>query len=133
MRLTTERDWPGASSLTRERFRMFLITAIVKPFKLSDVMAELANTGISGLTVSEVKGFGRQKGHTEVYRGTEYEVDFVPKVKLEILAGGSQKDDIVKTIAASAKSGSIGDGKVWVTEVESAMRIRTGELGEDAL
>lgn len=112
---------------------MYLITAVIKPFKLNDVMAELGNVGITGLTATEVKGFGRQKGHKEVYRGTEYEVDFVPKIKLELLVSADQRDTVAKAIGSSAQTGTIGDGKVWVTPVDLAMRIRTGELGEDAV
>lgn len=112
---------------------MYLVTAIIKPFKLSDVMDDLASAGITGMTVTEVRGFGRQKGHTEVYRGTEYDVSFVPKLKIDILVDDETRDLVVNTITKSAATGTIGDGKIWVGPVDIAMRIRTGELGEDAL
>jgi nitrogen regulatory protein P-II 1 len=112
---------------------MKLITTIVKPFKLDEVKAALKAAGITGITVSEVQGFGRQSGHTEVYRGTEYTIDFVPKVKLEVLVDDTEVDRIIETVVASARTGKIGDGKIWVTPVEQALRIRTGEQGVDAL
>jgi nitrogen regulatory protein P-II 1 len=112
---------------------MKLITTIVKPFKLDEVKAALKAAGITGITVSEVQGFGRQAGHTEVYRGAEYTVDFVPKVKLEVLADEPEVDRIIETVVAAARTGKIGDGKVWVTPVDQVVRIRTGELGVDAL
>ncbi len=112
---------------------MKLITAIIKPFKLDDVKDALRAVGVVGITVTEVRGFGRQGGHTETYRGAEYKIDFVPKVKLEILAGDDQLDEIVNTITTSASTGKIGDGKVWVTDVGMAVRIRTGEQGSDAI
>ena len=112
---------------------MKLITAIVKPFKVEDVKDALKGVGISGLTVSEVQGFGRQGGHTEVYRGTEYKVDFVPKVKVEVIVSDDDAQSVVDAIAAAARTGKIGDGKVWVTTVESLTRIRTGEQGNDAI
>ena len=112
---------------------MKLITAIVKPFKVEDVKDALKGVGISGLTVSEVQGFGRQGGHTEVYRGTEYKVDFVPKVKVEVIVSDDDAQRVVDAIAAAARTGKIGDGKVWVTTVESLTRIRTGEQGNDAI
>ncbi len=112
---------------------MKLITAIVKPFKVDDVKDALNGVGISGLTISEVQGFGRQGGHTEVYRGTEYKVDFVPKVKIEVVVSNEDVDRIVDTIASAARTGKIGDGKVWVTAIESLIRIRTGDQGNDAL
>ncbi len=112
---------------------MKLITAIVKPFKVEDVKDALKDVGISGLTVSEVQGFGRQGGHTEVYRGTEYKVDFVPKVKVEVVVSDDDAQRVVDAIAAAARTGKIGDGKVWVTTVESLTRIRTGEQGNDAI
>jgi nitrogen regulatory protein P-II 1 len=112
---------------------MKLITAIVKPFKLDDVKAALKDQGLSGMTVSEVQGFGRQRGHTEVYRGAEYTVDFVPKIRLEILADDGDVDRLVDAIVAAARTDKIGDGKVWVTAVDAAIRIRTGERGADAL
>ena len=112
---------------------MQVVTAIIKPFKLDEVKEALADIGVAGMSVSEVRGFGRQKGHTEVYRGAEYQVEFVPKTRIEILADDDQADDIVKVIVASARTGEIGDGKVWVTPAESVVRIRTGEMGADAL
>jgi nitrogen regulatory protein P-II 1 len=112
---------------------MKLITAIVKPFKLDDVKASLKDLGISGMTVSEVQGFGRQRGHTEVYRGAEYTVDFVPKLRIEILADDGDVDRLVDAIVTAARTDKIGDGKVWITPVESVVRIRTGERGADAL
>ncbi|HZM40032.1 MAG TPA: P-II family nitrogen regulator [Acidimicrobiales bacterium] len=112
---------------------MKLITAIVKPFKLDDVKSALKDAGITGMTVTEVQGFGRQAGHTEVYRGAEYTIDFVPKVRLEILADDGDVERLTDVIAESARTGKIGDGKVWVTTVERALRIRTGELDADAL
>ena len=112
---------------------MKLITAIIKPFKLDDVREAIANLGVEGLTVSEVKGFGRQKGHTELYRGAEYQVDFLPKVKLEVIVEDSMAERVVEAIAAAAQTGRIGDGKIFVIPVETALRIRTGERNEDAL
>ena len=112
---------------------MKLITAIIKPFKLDDVKDALRAVGVVGVTVTEVRGFGRQGGHTETYRGAEYKIDFVPKAKLEILAADDQLDEIIGAITSSASSGKIGDGKVWVTDVDSAVRIRTGEQGLDAI
>ncbi len=112
---------------------MKLITAVIKPFKLDDVKDALRAVGVVGITVTEVRGFGRQGGHTETYRGAEYKIDFVPKVKLEILAGDDQVDDLVATITSSASTGKIGDGKVWVTDVGTIVRIRTGERGADAI
>jgi nitrogen regulatory protein P-II 1 len=112
---------------------MNLITAVIKPFKLDDVKTALKQAGVEGLTVTEVRGFGRQGGHTETYRGTEYQIDFVPKVKLEILADEAKTDSIVDLIAQAAVTGKIGDGKVWVTPVTDVVRIRTGERGSDAI
>jgi nitrogen regulatory protein P-II 1 len=112
---------------------MKLITAIIKPFKLDEVKDELKRGGLQGMTVTEVQGFGRQAGHTEVYRGAEYTVDFVPKVKIEILVESSEAPRVVEVIAAAAKTGKIGDGKIWVTPVESVLRIRTDEADADAL
>src|SRR3989454_8366375 len=106
------------------------IEAIIKPFKLEDVKEALAGVGVEGMTVSEVKGFGRQKGHTEIYRGSEYTVDFLPKVKIELVLPDSQVDSAVAVIVKSAKTGKIGDGKVFVSDVEEAIRIRTEEKGE---
>ena len=112
---------------------MKLITAIIKPFKLDDVKDALKAVGVVGVTVTEVRGFGRQGGHTETYRGAEYKIDFVPKAKIEILASDDQLDEIISAITGSASTGKIGDGKVWVTDVDSAVRIRTGEQGLDAI
>jgi nitrogen regulatory protein P-II 1 len=110
-----------------------LITAIVKPFKLDDVKAALKEAGITGMTVTEVQGFGRQAGHTEVYRGAEYTIDFVPKVRIEILAGEADADRLADVIADAARTGKIGDGKIWLAPVDRVVRIRTGELDADAL
>lgn len=112
---------------------MKLITAIIKPFKLDDVRDALGEVGVTGMTVSEVKGFGRQKGHTELYRGAEYVVDFLPKLQLEIAVPDDDADRVVETIVETASSGRIGDGKIFVTALERAVRIRTGEEGDDAL
>ncbi len=112
---------------------MKLVTAIVKPFKLDDVKASLKALNVQGMTVSEVQGFGRQRGHTEVYRGAEYTVDFVPKVRVEVLADDADADRVVDAIVAAARTDKIGDGKVWVTPVDAVTRIRTGEMGVDAL
>ena len=112
---------------------MKLITAIIKPFKLDDVKEALKAAGVQGITVSEVRGFGRQGGHTETYRGSEYKIDFVPKVKLEILAESDNVERIVDAIASAASTGKIGDGKIWVTSVETIVRIRTSEYGADAI
>jgi nitrogen regulatory protein P-II 2 len=112
---------------------MKIITAIIKPFKLDDVRQALADIGVQGLTVSEVKGFGRQKGHTELYRGAEYVVDFLPKVKLDIAIDDELLDQAIEAIANSANSGKIGDGKIFVTPLEQVIRIRTGESGSSAL
>ena len=112
---------------------MILVTAIVKPHAVDAVREALSYVGIAGMTISEVKGFGRQRGHTEVYRGAEYKVDFVPKIKIEVLAAAEQGDDIVEAIAKAARTGKIGDGKIWVTSIDSVTRIRTGETGAGAI
>jgi nitrogen regulatory protein P-II 1 len=112
---------------------MKLVTAIIKPFTLDDVKAALEQIGVLGMTVSEVQGYGRQKGHTEVYRGAEYSVDFVPKVRVEVLIDDAAAEKTVETIVDTARTGKIGDGKVWVTPVETVVRVRTGERGTDAL
>ena len=112
---------------------MKLITAIVKPFKLDDVKSALKEAGVTGMTVSEVQGFGRQGGHTEVYRGAEYTVDFVPKARIEAVVEDDDADRVVDVIVESGRTGKIGDGKVWVTEVDRLIRIRTGEMGADAV
>jgi nitrogen regulatory protein PII len=112
---------------------MKLITAIVKPFKLDEVKDALKGAGVAGMTVSEVRGFGRQGGHSETYRGTEYQIDFVPKVRIEIIVDDAVVDTIVDAIAAAARTDKIGDGKIWVTAIERLVRIRTGEEGADAI
>jgi len=112
---------------------MKLVTAIIKPFKLDDVREALSEIGVTGVTATEVKGFGRQKGHTELYRGAEYVVDFLPKVKLEIAIDDGLLDSVVEAISKAANTGKIGDGKIFVTSLEQAVRIRTGESGTDAL
>ncbi len=112
---------------------MKLITAIIKPFKLDDVREALSDMGVSGVTVTEVKGFGRQKGHTELYRGAEYVVDFLPKAKIEVAIADNLVDGALKAISDAANTGKIGDGKIFVTNLEQVIRIRTGETGEEAL
>ncbi len=112
---------------------MKLITAIIKPFKLDEVKTALRDAGVVGMTVSEVRGFGRQGGHTETYRGTEYQIDFVPKVRLEAVVDDDDVHRVIDLITESARSGKIGDGKIWVTHVEEVVRIRTGESGSDAI
>ena len=112
---------------------MKLITAIVKPFKLDDVREALSDIGVSGVTVTEVKGFGRQKGHTELYRGAEYVVDFLPKAKIEVAVGDKLVEQAVEAITKAANTGKIGDGKIFVTDLEQVVRIRTGETGDEAL
>jgi nitrogen regulatory protein PII len=112
---------------------MKLITAIVKPFKLDDVREALSEIGVQGITVTEVKGFGRQKGHTELYRGAEYVVDFLPKVKIEVAVGAALVEQTIEAITKAANTGKIGDGKVFVSALEQVIRIRTGETGEDAI
>jgi len=112
---------------------MKLVTAIIKPFKLEDVRNALENLGIQGMTITEVKGFGRQKGHTELYRGAEYVIDFLPKLKIEIAVSDDRLDEILQAIQESASTGKIGDGKIFVSPLENVIRIRTGEVGEEAL
>jgi nitrogen regulatory protein P-II 2 len=112
---------------------MKLVTAIIKPFKLDDVRAALSDIGVQGVTVTEVKGFGRQKGHTELYRGAEYVVDFLPKVKLEIAVADGVVESVIEAITKAANTGKIGDGKIFVSALEQVIRIRTGETGEDAI
>ena len=119
--------------LTAAELFMKLITAIIKPFKLDDVRDALGEVGVQGMTVTEVRGFGRQKGHTELYRGAEYVVDFLPKLKLEIAVPDEREDAVVEAITAAAASGRIGDGKIFIQHLERAIRIRTGEEGEGAL
>ena len=113
--------------------RVKLVVAIIKPFKIDDVKGVLKDVGVQGMTLTEAQGFGRQRGHTEVYRGAEYEVDFVPKLCLEILVDDAQADEVVDAIVRTAGTGKIGDGKVWVLPVETVGRVRTGECGSDAL
>ncbi len=112
---------------------MKLVTAVIKPFKLDDVREALSEVGVAGLTVTEVKGFGRQKGHTELYRGAEYVVDFLPKVKIEVAVASEQLESVLEAIQNAARTGRIGDGKIFVTPLEEVIRIRTGETGPDAL
>ncbi|MAC48121.1 P-II family nitrogen regulator [Oceanospirillum beijerinckii] len=112
---------------------MKLVTAVIKPFKLDDVREALSDIGIQGITVTEVKGFGRQKGHTELYRGAEYVVDFLPKVKLEVAVSDDQVDQVVEAVTGAANTGKIGDGKIFITALEEIVRIRTGERGTDAI
>ncbi len=112
---------------------MKLVTAVIKPFKLDDVRSALESFGVHGMTVSEASGYGRQKGHTEVYRGAEYTVDLVPKVRLEVLLDDSDVDDVVEVVVKTSQTGRIGDGKVWVTPVDTVVRVRTGERGVEAL
>lgn len=112
---------------------MKLVSAVIKPFKLDDVREALSDIGVSGLTVTEVKGFGRQKGHTELYRGAEYVVDFLPKVKLEVAVSDDQCQRVVEAIVKAANTGKIGDGKIFITSLEQVIRIRTGETGDQAL
>ena len=112
---------------------MRLVTAIIKPFRLDEVKTALEAFGVHGMTVSEVSGFGRQRGHTEVYRGAEYVVDFVPKLRVEVLVEDADAGDVVEVLVKSAQTGKIGDGKVWTTPVEDVVRVRTGERGADAL
>jgi nitrogen regulatory protein P-II 1 len=112
---------------------MKLVVAIIKPFKMDDVRSALSEAGISGMTVTEVKGFGRQKGHTELYRGAEYVVDFLPKIKLEVAVESSMLEMVVETITESAKTGKVGDGKLFIYDIERVVRIRTGEMDEAAI
>ena len=112
---------------------MKLVTAIIKPRMLDEVRDALSRLGVAGMTVTEVKGFGRQKGHTETYRGTEYTVDFIPKIKLDIVVGDDQTDAVIEDIESSARTGAIGDGKIFVSDIEQAIRIRTREVGADAI
>jgi nitrogen regulatory protein P-II 1 len=112
---------------------MKLVVAVVKPFKLDDVKDILKDLGVQGLTVTEVQGFGRQRGHTEVYRGAEYTIDLVPKVRIEVVVNDADVSDVVEAIVASARTGKIGDGKVWVISLEDVVRVRTGERGSEAL
>jgi nitrogen regulatory protein P-II 1 len=112
---------------------MNLVTAVVKPFKLDDVREAIKKVGVQGMTIGEVQGFGRQRGHTEVYRGAEYQVEFVPKVRLEVLVDDSNTDEVIDAMTNAAKTGKIGDGKIWVTPLSEVIRVRTGERGSEAL
>jgi nitrogen regulatory protein P-II 1 len=112
---------------------MKLVVAVVKPFKLDDIKRSLKDAGVNGMTLDEVQGFGRQRGHTEVYRGAEYQVEFVPKIRIEVAVDDGQVEDVVAAIVESARTGSIGDGKIWVVPLESVVRVRTGERGSEAL
>jgi nitrogen regulatory protein P-II 1 len=133
--LKREIDWLSFISVESQskEILMKMVEAIVKPFKLDEVKEALTKAGVQGMTVEEVKGFGRQKGHTELYRGAEYSVDFLPKVKLQILVPDDKAAKVVEVITDSARTGKIGDGKIFVTPVEDVIRIRTGEKGEDAI
>jgi nitrogen regulatory protein P-II 2 len=126
-----DRQQSGPQS--KEESEMKMVTAIVKPFKLDEVREALSGIGVQGITVTEVKGFGRQKGHTELYRGAEYVVDFLPKVKIEAAVDDALVDRVIEAIEASARTGKIGDGKIFITTLEQVVRIRTGETGKDAL
>lgn len=128
-----KRDIPPNLTNREKENSMKLIKAIIKPFKLDEVKDALTEIGVEGMTVSEVKGFGRQKGHTEIYRGSEYTVDFLPKVKLEVAVGDEVVDKVIDAIVTSAQTGKIGDGKVFVLPIEQAVRIRTGEKGDEAV
>ena len=123
----------GRKGTTQGELPMKLVTAIIKPFKLDEVRAALTKIGVNGMTVTEVKGFGRQKGHTEIYRGAEYAVNLLPKVKIELAVASSQADAVVSAIRQAANTGAIGDGKIFVSPIEALMRIRTGETAEAAL
>ena len=125
--------WAGLQEPEREQGDMKLIMAIIKPFKLDDVREALTPLGVQGLTVSEVKGFGRQKGQTEIYRGAEYHVSFLPKIKIEVVIAADLADQVIEAIAKAAHTGKIGDGKIFVMDIERAMRIRTGEVDTEAL
>jgi nitrogen regulatory protein P-II 2 len=124
---------PAPKSSKTESPLMKLVTAIIKPFKLDDVRAALSDIGVSGMTVTEVKGFGRQRGHTELYRGAEYVVDFVPKTRIEVAVRGDLVDQVIEAIMKSAKTGKVGDGKIFITDIERVIRIRTGETDDSAL
>jgi len=124
---------PAASMEKRGEVHMKMITAIIKPFKLDDVREAVAEIGIQGITVTEVKGFGRQRGHTELYRGAEYVVDFLPKAKIELAVVDELADQVIEAIANTARTGKIGDGKIFVTDLEQVLRIRTGETGSQAV
>jgi nitrogen regulatory protein P-II 2 len=124
---------PSKGSITKQDWQMKIVTAIIKPFKLDEVRDALTNIGVHGLTVTEVKGYGRQKGHTEIYRGAEYAISFLPKLKIEVAVNAGVVDKVVDAITATARTGQIGDGKIFVSPLERAIRIRTGESDADAL
>jgi nitrogen regulatory protein P-II 2 len=124
---------PQCSQLDKKDLTMKLITAVIKPFRLDEVRAALSDLGVSGMTVSEVKGFGRQRGHTELYRGAEYVVDFVPKTRIEIAVRNELLDQVVEALVKAARTGKVGDGKIFVTDIERVVRIRTGETDNSAL
>jgi nitrogen regulatory protein PII len=124
---------PGPAPSRFGEFAMKLVTAIIKPFKLDDVRAALSEIGVSGMTVTEVKGFGRQRGHTELYRGAEYVVDFVPKTRIEVAVRSDLVDQVVDAIVKAAKTGKVGDGKIFITDIDRVIRIRTGETDDSAL
>jgi nitrogen regulatory protein PII len=128
-----ERSPPDNYEESRSQSPMKLISAIIKPFKLDDVRAALSELGVSGMTVTEVKGFGRQRGHTELYRGAEYVVDFVPKTRIEVAVKDSLVDQVVEAIVGAARTGKVGDGKIFISDLERAIRIRTGEADDQAL
>jgi nitrogen regulatory protein PII len=132
-RLGTERAFAVRGTSRQEPRGLKLISAIIKPFKLDDVRAALSEIGVSGMTVTEVKGFGRQRGHTELYRGAEYVVDFVPKTRIEVAVKDDLVDQVVEAIIGAAKTGKVGDGKIFITELERVLRIRTGETDDQAL
>ena len=125
--------WCATANNDDERTLMKMITAVIKPFKLDDVREAVAEIGIQGITVTEVKGFGRQRGHTELYRGAEYVVDFLPKAKIELAVADDVAEQVIEAITNAARTGKIGDGKIFVTELEQAIRIRTGETGAEAV
>ena len=129
----TSRSLCKAGSIHPRGMRMKLITAIIRPFKLDEVRESLSQAGVSGITVTEVKGFGRQKGHTELYRGAEYVVDFLPKIKIETVVADERLDAVIEAIQQAAGTGKIGDGKIFVTSIDQVIRIRTGEVGADAI
>ena len=126
-------ETPNFKGFTETGHGMKKIDAIIKPFKLDQVKEALHEIGIQGITITEVKGVGRQKGHTELYRGAEYVVDFLPKIKMEIIVGDNQAEDVINTIMQAAQTGRIGDGKIFVTDLQDIVRIRTGERGEEAI
>ncbi len=133
LRFVQDSDAPLRAPFTNQRNAMKLVSAIIKPFKLDEVREALSGIGVQGITVTEVKGFGRQKGHTELYRGAEYVVDFLPKVKIEVAVSDDLVDRVIEAIEGAARTGKIGDGKIFVYSLEQVVRIRTGETGKEAL